>query len=125
MIVNGTRKDGSARPVESVKKTALGIDENLAGALAYSLGWITGLVLLLVERENTFVRFHALQSCIVFGVLCAVWFVGLSIPFFGWILSFIVIPPVSASVWLLMLFKSYRGERYKLPLAGDIAEERA
>jgi uncharacterized membrane protein len=111
--------------MDSINKTALGLDENVAGSLAYALGWVTGVLLLLTERENRFVRFHAIQSTIVFGVLCALWMVGPRIPFFGWIISFIVIPPVSAIVWLLMLFKAYHGERYKLPFAGEIAERRS
>lgn len=111
--------------MDDLKKTVLGVDENVAGALAYGLGWITGLALLLTERENRFVRFHALQSTIVFGVLCALWFVGLSIPLLGWLISFILIPPLSAVLWLLLMFKAYQGERFKLPFAGDIAEERS
>jgi uncharacterized membrane protein len=53
------------------------------------------------------------------------WFVGASIPPFGWLLSFIVIPPLSAVLWLLLLFKAYQGERFKLPYVGDIAEQRS
>jgi uncharacterized membrane protein len=108
-----------------VKKTSLGFDENVTGALAYGLGWITGLALLLTERENRFVRFHALQSTIVFGGLSALWFVGTSIPPLGWFFSFIIIPPLSAVLWLLLLFKAYQGERFKLPYVGDIAEQRS
>jgi uncharacterized membrane protein len=93
--------------------------------LAYALGWITGLALLLIERENQFVRFHALQSTIVFGALCALWFVGLSIPIIGWLISFMLIPPLSALLWVLLIVKAYRGQRFKLPFAGDIAEERS
>ncbi len=93
--------------------------------MAYALGWITGLALLLIERENRFVRFHALQSTIVFGALCALWFVGLSIPIIGWLISFMLIPPLSAVLWVLLIVKAYRGQRFKLPFAGDIAEERS
>jgi uncharacterized membrane protein len=110
--------------MDGAQKTAIGLDENLAGALAYALGWITGVAMLLIERDNQFVRFHAMQSSIVFGVLCVLWFVGLSIPLLGWILSFIVIPPVSALIWLWMLYQAYSGNRFKLPIAGDIAEQR-
>jgi uncharacterized membrane protein len=92
--------------------------------LAYALGWITGVALLLTERENRFVRFHAMQSTIVFGVLCALWFVGLSIPIIGWLISFMLIPPLSAVLWVVLILKAYRGQRFKLPFAGDIAEER-
>jgi len=110
--------------MDTVPKTSIGLDENLTGALAYVLGWITGVALLLIERDNQFVRFHALQSSIVFGALCLLWFVGLSIPLLGWILSFIIIPPVSALIWLWMLYQAYNGNRFKLPIAGDIAEQR-
>jgi uncharacterized membrane protein len=92
--------------------------------LAYALGWISGVALLLTERENRFVRFHAMQSTIVFGVLCALWFVGLSIPIIGWLISFMLIPPLSAVLWVVLILKAYRGQRFKLPFAGDIAEER-
>lgn len=109
--------------MEPIKKTAIGVDENLAGALAYSLGWISGAALLVIERENRYVRFHATQSVVAFGALCVLWFVGLSIPLFGWILSFVVIPPFSAALWLILLYKAYHGERVKLPMAGDFAEQ--
>ena len=82
------------------------------------------MALLLTERENRFVRFHAMQSTIVFGVLCALWFVGLSIPIIGWLISFMLIPPLSAVLWVVLILKAYRGQRFKLPFAGDIAEER-
>ena len=97
----------------------------MAGALAYGLGWVTGLAFLLIERENRFVRFHAMQSTIVFGGLCVLWFVGTAIPPIGWAISFFVIPPLSATLWLLLLFKAYQGLRFKLPYVGDIAEERS
>ena len=70
-------------------------------------------------------RFHALQSTIVFGALCLSWFVGLSIPIVGWLISFMIIPPISALLWVLLIVKAYQGERFKLPFAGDIAEQRS
>ncbi len=54
------------------KKTALGLSENIEGALAYLAGWITGLVFWFLEPENKFVRFHAMQSIVVFGALTVV-----------------------------------------------------
>jgi uncharacterized membrane protein len=111
--------------VIAMEKTASGLDSNVAGALAYALGWITGLAFLLTERENRFVRFHALQSIIVFGGLSALWMVSLRIPFLGGLLAFVIIPPVSIALWLLLMFKAYQGERFKLPVAGDMAEQRA
>ena len=106
------------------RKTAGGFDENVAGALAYALGWITGVLFLVTEPANTFVRFHALQSVVVFGGLSLAWFIALSIPFIGWVIAVIVIPTVSIVLWLVLMFKAYHGERFKVPFAGDIAEQR-
>jgi uncharacterized membrane protein len=105
------------------QKTSIGLDENVAGALAYALGWITGIAFLLAEPANQFVRFHAVQSTVVFGALCALWFVGWSIPFLGWAVAVVLVTPLSAGLWLLLMYKAYRGERFKLPIAGDIAEQ--
>jgi uncharacterized membrane protein len=107
-----------------MEKTASGLDENLAGALAYGLGWISGLFFLLTESSNTFVRFHAFQSVILFGGLSIAWFVSMAVPPIGWILAMVVIPVVSAVLWLLLMFKAYQGERFKVPVAGDMAEQR-
>lgn len=107
-----------------MEKSSIGLDGNVAGALAYALGWVTGVAFLLAERENRFVRFHALQSTLAFGALSVMWMVSLSIPVFGWLMAFVVIPPVSVVLWLFMMFKAYQGERYKLPVVGDMAEQR-
>ena len=109
---------------DNTDRTSLGLDANVVATLAYFLGWISGAILLVTERQNRFVRFHALQSVIVFGILSLAWFLFLSIPLLGWLISFILIPPVSAIVWLLLMFKAYQGERFKLPYVGDIAEGR-
>ena len=105
-------------------RTAIGLDENLAGALAYVLGWVTGVALLITERENQYVRFHAIQSTIVFGVLSGLWYVLAAIPFLGWAIALFVVMPVSAVLYFVLLYKAYKGERFKVPVAGDIAEQR-
>jgi uncharacterized membrane protein len=107
-----------------MEKTSSGLDENVAGALAYALGWLTGAVFLVIEPTNRFVRFHAWQSVFTFGALSVAWIFFLSIPFLGWIFAWVVILPLSVAVWLWMMFKAYQGERYKLPYAGDMAEHR-
>ena len=109
----------------AMDKSSIGLDGNVAGALAYALGWITGVAFLLIERDSRFVRFHALQSALAFGALSALWMVSLSIPIFGWLMAFVVIPPVSIVLWLIMMFKAYQGERFKLPIVGEMAEQRA
>ena len=107
-----------------MNKTSSGLDENVAGALTYALGWITGLGFLVTEPANKFVRFHALQSLIVFGGLSIAWFIAMSIPLLGWAIAFVVIPPLSAVLWLLLMFKAYQGARFKVPFAGDVADQR-
>jgi uncharacterized membrane protein len=104
--------------------TTSGLDANVAAALAYAVGWVTGAAFLFFEQENRFVRFHAMQSVIVFGALSLAWIVALSVPFLGLLVAIFVIPPVSAVLWLLLMYKAYRGERYKVPGAGDMAEQR-
>jgi uncharacterized membrane protein len=104
-------------------KTSSGLDENVAAALCYSVGWITGLLFYLTEPRNRFVRFHAAQATVVFGAACVAFLVCLSIPFLGWILSIFVFYG-SAALWLLLMFKAYKGEHFRLPIAGVIAEQR-
>jgi uncharacterized membrane protein len=109
--------------VPDTEKTASGFDQNVAAALCYSLGWITGLLFYLTEPRNKFVRFHALQAMLVFGTACVVFILCLSIPILGWILSIFVFYG-SAALWLILMFKAYQGERFKLPIVGAMAEER-
>lgn len=108
-------------------KTSTGLDENVAGLLCYVLGWISGLVFFLIEKENKFVRFHALQSIIAFGVLTLAGIVvGLItwIPFFGWIIGF-AFWILCLVVWIICMIKAYQGEKFKLPWAGNLAEKNA
>jgi uncharacterized membrane protein len=109
--------------LDGLGPTVWGMDANVAAALAYLVGWVSGVVLLVFE-PNKYVRFHALQSTIVFGALSLAWMVALSVPFLGWAVAIFIIPPLSAVLWLLLMYKAYRGERYKVPVAGDMAEQR-
>ena len=72
--------DGRAPSLDELGTTVWGLDPNVAAALAYAVGWVSGVVLLVFE-PNKFVRFHALQSTIVFGGLSLAWMVALlSVP---------------------------------------------
>ena len=103
-------------------KTSTGLEENVAGLLCYVLGWITGLVFILIEKENKFVRFHAMQSIIVFGALTVVRIVLGFIPFIGVVLN-IIIGIVALILWIVLMIKAYQGQKYKVPWAGDLAEK--
>ena len=107
---------------EETKTTSSGMNQNVAGLLCYLAGWITGLIFFLIEKENRFVRFHAMQSIITFGAL-TVLFIGLGfIPFVGWILMpFLGLAQLV--LWILLMVKAYQGETFKLPVIGDMAEK--
>jgi uncharacterized membrane protein len=105
-------------------KTSTGLDPNVAGALAYGLGWVTGIIFLVAEPGNRFVRFHALQSIIVFGALSALTILLQVIPLVGMLIAVFLVVPLSAVLWLVLMFKAYQGEKFKLPIAGDMAEQR-
>lgn len=112
------------------KKTSMGLDENIAAALSYLCGWITGLVFFLVEKDSNFVRFHALQSLILFGGL-NVLAIGLiifgALPIPGtYIVSLVArsgIGLICLVAWIVLLIKAYQGERFHFPVVGDIAEK--
>ncbi len=105
------------------RKTASGLDPNVAAALTYALGWVTGLLFYLTEQENREVRFHAMQSMIVFGALSLVCVLLQVIPLLGILMVVFLVVPISAILWLFLMFKAYSGQHFKLPIAGDIAEK--
>ncbi|MEY7848281.1 DUF4870 domain-containing protein [Natrarchaeobius sp. A-rgal3] len=112
-----------------------GLDENVAGAVAYLFGPISGILFFVLEDKNEFVRFHAAQSMVVFGTVIAIQ-IGITIaqmvletiPFVGWVLSFIVglftllLMPIAFILWVVLLLKAYKGERFSLPLLGGVAD---
>lgn len=109
-------------------ETSLGIEENVEAALSYVLGWITGIIFLVLEKKSEFVRFHAMQSTITFlgytiiliilDVLAFIPFIGLVFVFLGWLVWILAI--ITAIICIL---KALKGEKYKLPIVGDLAEK--
>ncbi|MDZ4246338.1 MAG: hypothetical protein U1D67_04370 [Dehalococcoidia bacterium] len=73
-----------------MEKTSTGLAENVSGLLCYVLGWISGIVFLILEKENKAVRFHAFQSIIVFGILSLIGVVFSPIPILGGIIGWLV-----------------------------------
>jgi Predicted membrane protein len=103
-------------------ESSTGLDENVAGLLCYVLGWLTGLVFLLVEKDSEFVKFHAMQSLVVFlGITVLSIALGF-IPYIGWVISSII-GLIGLILWIVLMIKAYQGERWKVPVAGDFAEK--
>lgn len=122
------------------QKSSTGLDHNVAGLLCYLLGWVTGLIFFFMEKDSKFVKFHAMQSIIVFGALTVLHVVVIimgiifSLIFGGWISVIIstLIWIVGLLLWIawiglliLLMVKAYQGETFKLPFVGDIAEKQA
>jgi uncharacterized membrane protein len=109
--------------VSEVKdKTSVGLEPNVASLLCYTVGWITGIVFFILEKENKLVRFHALQSIIVFGAITIASALLDWIPIVGGFFA-AVIGIIAFVLWIVLMVKAYQGEKYKIPLAGDFAEK--
>jgi uncharacterized membrane protein len=111
--------------------------ENVTGLLCYLLGWVTGIVFLVIDKRP-YVRFHAVQSIVVFGGLSVLGILVRTITgagfngngetagnwssfFLGWAL-YGLIGFVALVFWLLLMVKAYNGERFQLPVAASIAQ---
>jgi uncharacterized membrane protein len=103
---------------ENKGKTSTGMQPNIAGLLCYLGWWVTAIIFLILEKENKFVRFHAMQSLITFGVLFIISLALSWVFFIGYILWVL-----SVVLWVILMYKAYKGEKYKLPVIGDIAEK--
>jgi uncharacterized membrane protein len=120
---------------DTTAPTQTGLTANVAGALAYVLGPITGVLFLVLERENRFVRFHAMQSIIV-----SVAFIALSIvlgiltavlafvPIVGWLLGLLMSVGMGFGglvLWVLLIVNALRGQEWEVPFVGRYARQHA
>ncbi len=102
-----------------------GLTDNAAGALAY-VTVIPAIVFLLVEpySKNSYIRFHSWQSIFLGIAAFAIQVVLSVIPVIGWILiPFVLIGFLV--LWIIVLLKALKGQRFKLPFIGDLAEKQA
>ncbi len=105
-----------------MSKQSLGLDENITAALSYLFGWISGLIIILIEKDNQYVRFHAMQSIVVFGALSLASIVVSIIPFlFAFIWA--VVNLVAVVLWIVLMIKAYQREELVLPIATDITND--
>jgi len=126
-------------------KSAIGIDGNLAAALGYPIG-ILAIICLIMDKENRFVKFHALQSILMHVafiiVIIAVWILGVILLFagiaasaatdsgavgglasmlFGLIWLAVIVAYLGALIFAAV--KAYGGNEFKLPIVGNMAEK--
>jgi uncharacterized membrane protein len=103
-------------------KTSTGLQQNVAGLLCYLATWVTGIVFLIIEKENKIVRFHAWQSIAVFAPINIIMIVLSFIPIIGWIIN-IILWVLEVILWIVLMLSAYRGKMLKIPIAGNFAEK--
>jgi len=108
-----------------MNKSVFGLDENMAAALAYLGVFFTGIVILIMERENKFVRFAALQSTVFF---LPIFLITAILGWFSWVPVLNLLTGLAAGIigfvaflaWLYLMLSAYKGQAVKIPILGDI-----
>ena len=103
---------------DDLGKTSMGLQPNVAALLSYVLGWVSGLIFFLLEKDNKFVRFHALQSLILFGVLHLA-----SVILIFTIIGPVILGTIGLALWLILMITSYQGKKIKIPILSDLVEK--
>ena len=139
-VANGAAfcpKCGQAQTGGEVAQTShsaeSGLSENVAGLLCYVLGWVTGIIFLLIDKRP-YVRFHAAQSIVVFGglhvinIIIGIMFGAGFMMMGGWgafgmgAALYGLISLVAFILWILLMVKAYQGEKFQVPVAAGIAQ---
>jgi uncharacterized membrane protein len=132
-----TAGSASYGPATGAAAATAGMSENVAGALCYLLGLITGILFLVIApyNQNRNVRFHAFQS-IFFNIAMIVAWIAFAVtgtilahvPILGWIIDLLLWAALSIGaliIWLVLMFKAYNNSRLFLPVIGPMAEKQA
>ncbi|GAI26588.1 unnamed protein product, partial [marine sediment metagenome] len=128
---------GAAPAPSETSEASTNLQPNIAGLLCYVALWVTGIVFVVIEKKSTFVKFHAWQSIMTFGILTGILFIvspvfsRIAVATFSpgllvasgvlstilWILGLIL--------WIILLIQAGSGKMWKVPLVGDWAEKQA
>lgn len=114
---------------KAMPKSSTGLEANIAGALTYALGFITGIIFLVVEKQSDFVKFHARQSIVVWVAYFIVnWLVGFVIGFLPlallalWGILSLLVSLAGLGIWIWLMYKAYQGQMYEFPVLGQFAK---
>ena len=120
----------------TTERSSTGLDANIAAALAYFFGLISGAIFFAIETDSRFVKYHAMQSMLAsvaaIVLLIAyqvIWIVLAAIPLLGWVagilgfFGYALIMLGLLGLWLYCMFRAFQGERFKLPYIGEVAEK--
>lgn len=120
----------------SAGDSTTGLKPNVAGLLCYVGIWVTGIIFLIIEKKNTLVRFHAMQSLVSFGILSIIiniadavrgWAAGTAWRWFfypQWIAAnivFGVFVTITFVLWIVLMYQTHEGHLVKVPWFGDLA----
>ncbi|EMA45406.1 DUF4870 domain-containing protein [Halococcus saccharolyticus] len=142
MASNTQDIDTESETAITTGETESGLDENVAGALSYLFGLVSGLIFYLIEQDNPFVRFHAAQSMVLSGLLFVVYvalsivgtvvssvlFTSTSTFFVGSIISLVigliwlVLTLGTFALWVYLMVRAYQGKTQRVPIAAGIAD---
>jgi len=110
-----------------------GLEPNVAGALSYILGALTGILFLVLDGQRPFVRFHAVQSIVLTVALVVLWIVlgVLSmvlavIPIIGWLVGILLSLGLSLGgliLWLYLMYRAWSGDEWEVPFVGKWARQ--
>jgi uncharacterized membrane protein len=127
-----------AYPPAAAPIPAGGLTPNVAGALAYVLGFITGILFLVIDpfKTDRFVRFHAFQSIFANLAWIAFWIVWqvvtLTLAAFTHGFLFIILAPINLLIalgglglWIYLMYTAYQGKTFMLPIVGPMAASQA
>ena len=125
------------QPAAPIVAPSVGMTDNMAGALCYLFGFITGILFLVLApyNQDRNIRFHAFQSIFLNIAWVILWFVVFfvtlvfrAVPFLGFFITAVlnfVLGLGGFIMWLYMMFKTYNGEKIVLPVIGPMAEKQA
>jgi uncharacterized membrane protein len=125
----GASQNASAIPASTAPAASSeGLAENVAGLLCYVLGWLTGIIFLLIDKRP-FVKFHAAQSIVVFGALTVIRIgfgivmgVGGLVGFGLWAAISMLLSLLGLVLWILLMVKAYKHELFRVPIAAGVAD---
>lgn len=102
-------------------RSSTGLEVRIAAMLCYALGFITGLIFLAVEKDSRFVKFHAMQSTLLFASLFIMNVVFSFIPLIGWFFN-LLLTPLALVCWIACMLLALQEKKFLVPIIGPIAE---
>jgi uncharacterized membrane protein len=122
--------------MSTTERSSTGLDANIAAALSYFFGLLSGAIFFAMETDSRFVKFHAMQSMlasvaviVIYIAYSIVFMVLWRLPFIGWVagifgtLGWALMALGFLGLWLFCMFKAFQGDRFKLPFIGEVAEK--